>query len=652
MSRCLPLFLFLFLFLFNNNTNASDLELENKLLTLSTSKYWLRLGHYKKTLLGAYKGQIDNPKFYLASNGKYNPHAELKATLELFLKTKSVDDNSQPQCMYPARYRFINSEFPILAKTIKNAKCLDLNDWMNSLSPQGATIVYASSYPNNPGSTFGHTYLKIISKNESRLQKGNATETAATSHLDLLDYSISYAANTADGFGLFYAYNGIFGGYLGQFTLGPSYMKINEYSDREDRDLWEYNLNIDEEDARRMMYHFWELNQSAYFDYYFFDENCAYQLLTLLEVAKVDWKLTDRVWLYLTPADSIKLIADNVNSIRGIRYRPSLYKRTMNKMSELQENQKGIFKDIINYEKPIAVAKDDAKILETISNYLFFKKQAQLNKLDQKQSELYNQAFLMRSNLEVKGPFKEVTIEAPKNDSPVDAHNSVQVGLTYGDTGRNLPHSTYEEITFRPALHDILNNIQGYSAFTHLEVLKLKLRYYNQLKKLYLEEWKFLDAISLIPYESVEKKYSWHFDFKSYILKDIDSINKLALSFRPVVGYSFAFPSSNEWAIFYTMMGINLEAQSVFRNHLRFGPMLKLGFISNISKFYRFQLTSELISDLFQSSRQKYFTQYSIDQSFILAQNWDLRLHLFWLNRSESKYKNYREGSLTINYHY
>ncbi|MBF0359451.1 MAG: DUF4105 domain-containing protein [Oligoflexia bacterium] len=631
---------------------------EDKLSLLANSKYWLRLGHYKKTIFGGYKGQIDNQKFYLANDGKFNPLSELKATLDLFLKSNNYkDDNFHPQCLYPARYRFIKSELP---STLTTAKCNDLNDWMNSLSPQGATLVYASSYPNNPGSTFGHTYLKIISNNDSRLQAGSAGSTSSsgsttnsrTAHLDLLDYSISYAANTADAFGLTYAFNGIFGGYIGYFALQPSYMKVNEYSDREDRDLWEYNLNITEQDAKRMMYHFWELNQDAFFDYFFFDENCAYQLLTLIEVARLDWELTDSVWLYLTPADSIKLIANNPNSIKEVRYRPSLYKRVMKKIEQLQRDQKIIFKDIIEYKKPIEIVKEDAKTLETIASYLFFRKQAQLNKLDQQQTELYNKSFLLRSNLGAKSSIEEVTISAPKNDSPVDAHNSVQVGYSFGSSNTqtyNYNH-TYQELTFRPALHDILNNTQGYSTFTHLEVLKMKLRYYNQKSKLYLEEWKFVDAISLTPYESIERKYSWQLDFKSYMLKDIGEADRLAISFRPSMGYSFT--PTNEWFLLYSLLGINLEAQSIFKHYMRFGPMLKIGAISNLSKIYRLQLMAELIADVFQSSRQKYFHQYYLDQSFVLTQNLDLRLHLFWLNRSDERFNNYKEGSLTINYHY
>ncbi|MGT0149952.1 Lnb N-terminal periplasmic domain-containing protein [Vibrio metschnikovii] len=84
-----------------------------------------------------------------------------------------------------------------------------------------------------------------------------------------------------------YAMKGLFGFYPGRFTVMPYYRKVREYNDIESRDIWEYPLNLTEQEVERVLLHLWEM-QLAEFDYYFLDENCSYQLLALLELARDD----------------------------------------------------------------------------------------------------------------------------------------------------------------------------------------------------------------------------------------------------------------------------------------------------------------------------------------------------------------------------
>jgi len=69
---------------------------------------------------------------------------------------------------------------------------------------------------------------------------------------------------------------------------------VKEYGDFENRDIWEYRLQLTAAQTERLLMHVWELKES-YFDYFFFTENCAYQLLPLLEVANPELHLTDRL---------------------------------------------------------------------------------------------------------------------------------------------------------------------------------------------------------------------------------------------------------------------------------------------------------------------------------------------------------------------
>ena len=78
---------------------------------------------------------------------------------------------------------------------------------------------------------FGHTFLRID-------QKGQTEQTR------LLAYTINYAADVPSDAGLWYPIKGIFGGFKGFFSTPPYYLKVQEYRDIENRDMWEYRLTV------------------------------------------------------------------------------------------------------------------------------------------------------------------------------------------------------------------------------------------------------------------------------------------------------------------------------------------------------------------------------------------------------------------------
>ena len=142
---------------------------------------------------------------------------------------------------------------------------------------------------------FGHTFLRVDPKDQ-------------TEQTRILAYTINYAAEVPPNPGIEYAYKGIFGGYKGFFSTIPYYLKVKEYRDIENRDIWEYRLNFSPKQIDRLLMHAWELG-NAYFDYFFFKENCAYHILSLLEVADPSLRLTERFHFWTIPADTIRLLS-------------------------------------------------------------------------------------------------------------------------------------------------------------------------------------------------------------------------------------------------------------------------------------------------------------------------------------------------------
>ena len=159
-------------------------------------------------------------------------------------------------------------------------------------------------------------------------QKGQTEQTR------ILAYTINYAAEVPPDVGISYPFKGLFGGYKGFFSTIPYYIKVQEYRDIENRDIWEYKLNLTDEQIHKLLMHAWELG-NAYFDYFFFKENCAYHIYLDLEVADPNLHLTDQ-FHFAIPADTIRLLFRYKGLIKEIVYQPARSTLLKRKRSALE----------------------------------------------------------------------------------------------------------------------------------------------------------------------------------------------------------------------------------------------------------------------------------------------------------------------------
>ncbi|MBU1659806.1 DUF4105 domain-containing protein, partial [bacterium] len=224
-------------------------------MKLSDERYWHLLLHMQDGV-----SEIDDSRFFFAVDGKTNAKNELFATLDAFFEEQNSEDNSS-LCRFPARAAWLQEKLNI--HDFPHADCREYDKTLHRLNPQSATLVFPSAHINSPASMFGHTFLRINSAYKSKL----------------LSYAVNYAAdaNPDDTNAALFAVKGLFGGYFGKYSLLPYYDKLKEYRDTEQRDIWEYDLDLDEKEVLNMVRHIWELNgtQSRY---YFFTENCSYNM--------------------------------------------------------------------------------------------------------------------------------------------------------------------------------------------------------------------------------------------------------------------------------------------------------------------------------------------------------------------------------------
>ncbi|MCP4605063.1 MAG: DUF4105 domain-containing protein, partial [Proteobacteria bacterium] len=288
----------------------------------------------------------------------------LRATLTAFFKPLLADSEQEhAQCLFPARFAWLHEQLNFQTEKMPSPECQRYKGWIREIDAGSVTLVFPNYYISAPASMFGHTLLRINASQQDRPA--------------LLSYAVNYAAlvdHEKTG-PLEYGFKGVFGGFMGVFTIAPYYLSANSYNDMELRDIWEYDLNFKPEEIERMMRHLWELKR-IYFDYYFFRENCSYHLLSLLEAARPGLRLRNRYTLWTTPVDTLRDVTSQPGLVNRSNYRPSRWSRFRQQMAAMTDLERHLSLSIIrsgnmSFTKKWQelTAESRARILDLLTEY-------------------------------------------------------------------------------------------------------------------------------------------------------------------------------------------------------------------------------------------------------------------------------------------
>ncbi|MDN6319132.1 MAG: DUF4105 domain-containing protein [Marinobacter sp.] len=463
--------------------------------SLHLNPAWLTLVHYQPDVFGSgFTSQADDPTFFLSEHGKTSPKAELNATLEAI--QQPGEGNQHARCRFPARDAWLREQLNLPKKQIR---CPDYEAWTGTLNTQSITLVFAASYLNSPSSMFGHTFL--------RLDPPQQDEKTSL----LLANTISYAANAPDQDNeLLFIYQGVFGGYPGTTTVQPYYEKIRLYSDIEHRDLWEYKLNLTKQEVDSMLAHAWEI-QGRNFDYFFFDENCAYRLLALIDAARPGTELLEQVTTHAIPSDTVRWAVDK-DLIASVHYRPSAATSVAYSLSNLPGGHQKLAAALANgdiapnNEKVQSLnPKKKAKLLDATYDYVRYRSEAD-DWPTNIAAPLSHALLLERSKIDGVAP-PILPPEPPVRDD--QGHDTLRVSLSAGQ----LAHREFTQLTFRPAYHDVLDPPAGYRSGAQLQFFRLDARLYHDNDELQLEQLTGLEIRSLSPRNAFFSPLSWQVGF-------------------------------------------------------------------------------------------------------------------------------------------
>jgi hypothetical protein len=582
---------------------------------LADERLWHLLLHYKPALFGGFESEADGTGFFFHRDGKVDPHGELEATLAAFLSGESSDHQKDahwqhPQCRFPARYHWLKTRLAFDPKRLREYPCPRFEAWRQALDPGSLSLIFASHYLSNPASMFGHTLLRL---NHSKRQGSQS----------LLDYGINYAAITTTRNGFLYAILGITGGFEGRFASFPYYMKVQEYGNLESRDLWEYDLRFTQEQIDRLLRHLWELG-STYFRYFFFQENCSYHILSLLEVANPDLRLTDTFTFTVIPSDTVRLITRQQGLVSKVAYRPSILTQFAQKRRAMDTRQLQLLRSTLDTKslQDIADVEPDASrqalVLDAAMDIVQHQKLAERDAFSAEDKEFNQRLLVYRSQLGVPTPaFPQMPLSSP----PELGHGTSRLRLAAG-LAEGL--GWFLELSY-PSFHDLLDPGEGFPPHSQLELLTPTVRYYPDIRRLDLERFDAVRITSLSPIDAFIQKPSWQVNVGYQTLRDLEC--RLCHWFRAEVGTGVAVRiGRDDHNLAYAFFNVEAGAAQAFAPDFRLAPGITLASILQPFHQWKLHLSTALYYPVVGG--RSFYYRNALHQHIAFTRNLGLRVEL------------------------
>lgn len=543
-------------------------------LHLADAPEWHALLHYRPNLLlPGVTGDADDPNFYNAPDGKTNPESELEATLAAFFSNiKETDTVQNPQCRFIARYQWLKQELHFDPTQLPEHTCARYHAWRAALNPTSLTLVFPSAYINNPSSMFGHTLLRVDGADQ-------------TDQTRLLAYAINYAVNPHGDSGPAFIVKSLIGSYPGDFSIAPYYLKVKEYNDIEDRDMWEYQLNFTPAEIERLLEHAWELGPIK-FDYYFFDDNCAYELLSLFDVARPSLHLTDQFHGYVIPTDTLRAVAAQRGMVRRVTFRPANGTILRYRLNRMTEHERVLVEGLADgdlqanlVETQALPAAEQAELIETAYDYVRYEYAAG-HRLQAESAQRSHDLLLARSRVPYDRPVAAVPTPAV---SPDKGHKTTRVAVGFGTKdGR-----AFQELEWRPAYHDVLDADGGYTFGAQINFLNVALRHYARDDRAVIDRAALVDIVSLSPRDRFFKPISWKFN-TGYAREQLAKNDTVGV-FRSNGGAGFGVAPWNG-AIAYVFAETTLDVSGGLQRRYALGVGPSVGLLAQVTPRWKVHL--------------------------------------------------------------
>jgi hypothetical protein len=447
----------------NNSVNVSPYLLKAQRLKLANHPYWHKLLHYQERSSGVV-GDVITPEFYISPKGSTDSEAELAATIKAIFSRTNIESDLHAQCRFIARFHWLKQMLQWPVDSFPKAPCQRFNEWSLNGDIESLSVIFATGYLDNPASFYGHLLIKFNTRRQMAVS-------------DLLDQSINYGAVIPDNEnGLVYVIKGLFGGYDAGFSTSRFYQHNHNYAESELRDLWEYKLNLSQDEVDQIVYHAWELFDNK-FTYYFVADNCAFRMAELLNLVvkepllppDLPWSMPGTVFNKIVEAEHTgRPLVAQVTRIpsRQNRFRQSFLVLSVEQQAIVEELlQNDLDFDLQSYAR--LSEQDKINVVDCLIDYNEFRRIATESNPEFKKTK----QKLLIERIRLPAQFPNIGTANVAAVSPMAPHNGQRPVLFRSGLLHNSEFGTGMELQFRPVYFDFLAIDAGRLENAHLTML-------------------------------------------------------------------------------------------------------------------------------------------------------------------------------------
>lgn len=524
-----------------------DAPSEKQFYEAAQNWQWKKILFYVPTWFRGEVSLVDDDRFFIHPRGKTHPELEIAETWKAFTEGTPAS-RQEALCKYPARRKFLEASFQKVFEDTDpqngSEVCKRYRVFSERVYSESVSLIFSSYFPGSPGSLFGHTLLKFK-------RKSTAEGTANA----LLDFGLNHAAYPSTYNPILYPVMGIGGMFPGMLSMMPYYVKVQEYNNAESRDLWEYDLNLDRQEVAMMLASVFELSTHR-IDYFYFDDNCSYLMLALMDVARPSLNLVSKFRAWVIPGDTVRVVAGIPSLVDKIHFRPSNVRKYLNLENSLNDTERRSFNELMfggrgqaaetqkvnpSQLNPDAMGalerQGQIRVLDTAIEYIDASER--LTASDKPAKWKNERDDLIKMRAELRTPSESLSVPVPEIEAPHTAYPPTRLSFGVVNSAQGQKRNSAALLFgWRPALHTLDNPIAGMGA--DLGVGFFNLEFLMHGRSLSLREFTPL-SIEAIPLQRPHlRSVSWSMDI-GYLQRCFKSCAQTSINAE----IGFAFPAGS-----------------------------------------------------------------------------------------------------------
>ncbi len=456
--------------LFSQFIYANPFLNENQLDQAASSDQWIALLHLNNS-----QPIITDPNFILSIDD-FSPKNELLKTLDFFSDTQSR--TKENACKFIARAEYLETHLNIPIGFDEN-QCVSYLEFRSKAPADEVSIVYASENLTQPSSMLGHSMLAISGMNESNV---------------LVEHGISFFTDLDTINLASILWDTLYEGKKAYFVIDPLPKNINYYLRNEQRNIWQYELNLTDNEKSLLHKHLWEL-RDLNIDYFFHQHNCATFSLDILSVAQPRLLAHRQDWV--TPIDVVKA-AEASSTISKVQVYPS-NKWKIRMLTDFIEDEELMKVESLVFDDVELATKNllSREMVKTLNQYSL-----EIGDIDLKQWEKNKKNW--KINIDERNLLEINDYKSPS--------------YSVGDAAYHLSIESFQDeqsllFGWLPASHALEDDNRQYFGETELKLSEVVLRANLTTSQVDLYRWVIYSAKSLTPRNRFTGGLSGSFSF-------------------------------------------------------------------------------------------------------------------------------------------